>query len=507
MPSLKKLVGQTAIYGLSSIIGRFLNYLLVPLYTYKMAAESGGYGIVTNVYAYTALLLVLLTFGMETTFFYFANREEVDAKKAFATAANSVGLLSLLFWIVCMVFGGPISGALDYGAHPEYLRMMATVVALDAFQAILFAQLRYQNKAVKFAALKLLFIVLNIGLNLFVFLVAPSLKESAPSLMTWYQPAQQVAYIFAVNLLCTALITLGFIPEMKNLRFGIDRQLLKQMLKYTWPLLLLGLVGILNQVADKICYRFIVPGAEGEVQLGIYGACVKIAMIIAMFTQAFRYAYEPFVFGGQREKGSKESQAVVMNYFVIFTLLAFLIVVCYLDIFKFIISSDYWDGLQAVPIVMMAEIFMGIYFNLSFWYKLNKETWWGAIFSGIGCAALLAINFLFVPKYGYMACAWGGFAGYGICMVLSYLVGQKRNPVPYQLKVVFGYFMLAGVVYALVRVSSHLMGLGYLPDKTWLRLVLNTLFLLVYVGVLLYMERALVRKVWDSAKGMLLHRK
>ena len=507
MPSLKKLVGQTAIYGLSSIIGRFLNYLLVPLYTYKIAAESGGYGVVTNVYAYTALLLVLLTFGMETTFFYFANRDEVDAKKAFSTAANAVGLVSLLFWIVCMVFGGPISGALGYGDHPDYLRMMATVVALDAFQAILFAQLRYQNKAVKFASLKLLFIVLNIGLNLFVFLVAPSLKASAPSLMAWYQSAQQVAYIFAVNLLCTGLITLGFIPEMKNLRFGIDWQLLKQMLKYTWPLLLLGLVGILNQVADKICYRFIVPGEEGEVQLGIYGACVKIAMIIAMFTQAFRYAYEPFVFGGQKDKNSKESQAVVMNYFVIFTLFAFLIVVCYLDIFKFIISSDYWDGLRTVPIVMMAEIFMGIYFNLSFWYKLNKETWWGAIFSGIGCAALLAINFLFVPKFGYMACAWGGLVGYGICMVLSYFVGQKRNPVPYQLKVIFGYFFLAGALFLMSWLISRMMVLGYLPDNIWLKLGLNTVLLLVYTAVLLYSERLMVRRAVTAIKGKFLHKK
>lgn len=507
MPSLKRLVGQTAIYGLSSIIGRFLNYLLVPLYTYKMAAATGGYGVVTNVYAYTALLLVLLTFGMETTFFYFANREDVDAKKAFATAANSVGLVSLLFWIVCMVFGGPISSALDYGNHPEYLRMMATVVALDAFQAILFAQLRYQNRAIKFAALKLLFIVLNIGMNLFVFLVAPSLKVSAPSLMAWYQPAYQVGYVFVVNLLCTGLITLFFLPEMKNLRLGIDRQLLKQMLKYTWPLLLLGLVGILNQVADKICYRFIVPGAEGEKALGIYGACVKIAMIIAMFTQAFRYAYEPFVFGGQKDKNNKEAQAAVMKYFVMFTLFAFLIVMCYIDVFKYIINREYWDGLKTVPIVMMAEIFMGIYFNLSFWYKLQGQTWWGAIFSGIGCAVLLAINFLFVPQFGYMACAWGGFAGYAVCMVLSYIVGQKKNPIPYNLKVIFGYFLLAMVIYVISWMFGRMMVLGYLPHNIVLKVAFNTLMVILYMGVLIYNERVMVSKLVATVKGKILHKK
>jgi Membrane protein involved in the export of O-antigen and teichoic acid len=488
--SLKKLAGQTAIYGLSSIIGRFLNYMLVPLYTYKIAAASGGYGIVTNIYAYTALLLVLLTFGMETTFFYYANREDVDSRKAFSTAGNAVGLVALVFWLICMVFGNGIANMLHYENHPEYIRVMATVVSFDAFQAILFARLRNENRALKFVTLKLSFIVSNILLNLFIFLMAPALQQSHPSLMSWYDPNYQVGYVFIVNLLCTAGVTLGFIPEIKGLRFGIDRALLKDMLRYTWPLLLLGLIGILNQVADKICYKFIVPGQVGEVQLGIYGACVKIAMIIAIFTQAFRYAYEPFVFGGQKEKNSKEMQADVMKYYVIFTLMAFLIVVLYMDIFKFIIKEDYWEGLRAVPIVMMAEIFMGVYFNLSFWYKLNKQTWWGAIFSAIGCAVMLAINFIFVPKYGYMACAWGGLAGYGICMVLSYIVGQFKSPVPYKLGSLFGYLSLALLLYEF-SILFH-------PQKQIWVFVVNTVLMLVYVGVVVYNERELVKKVLNG---------
>lgn len=485
--SLKKLVGQTAIYGLSSIIGRFLNYLLVPLYTYKIAAASGGYGVVTNIYAFTALLLVLLTFGMETTFFYFANRDEVDSKKAFSTAASAVGIVSLVFWLLCMIFSVPIANTLNYEAHPEYIRIMASVVALDAFQAILFAQLRNQNRALKFVILKLAFIICNVGLNLFIFLVAPHLSESCPSLMGWYDSSYQVGYVFLVNLICTAGVTLGFLPELRDMRFGIDTKLLKEMLKYTWPLLLLGLIGILNQVADKICYKFIVPGQEGEVQLGIYGACVKIAMIIAIFTQAFRYAYEPFVFGGQKDKNSREMQAEVMKYYVMFTLLAFLLVVLYLDVFKFIIQRNYWEGLRSIPIVMMAEIFMGVYFNLSFWYKLNKQTWWGAIFSTLGCAAMLAVNFLFVPKFGYMACAWGGFVGYGICMVLSYIVGQVKNPIPYKLATLLGYFVLAVVLYVISALVHF--------NNTVVSLVFNTLLLLVYAAVLLYAERALVKKI------------
>ena len=494
---LGSLVGQTAIYGLSSIIGRFLNYLLVPLYTYKIAAESGGYGIVTNLYAYTALLLVLLTFGMETTFFRFSNKEGVNPDKAYSTAALSVGTVSLVFILLVTLFLHPICHVLGYESHPEFVEIMAIIVAFDAFQAILFARLRYENKALKFAALKLLFIVVNIGLNLFIFLVAPGLKESHPSLMGWYDNSYQVGYIFIVNLICTSLITLGFIPEMKKLGNGLDFHLLKQMLKYTWPILLLGLAGILNQVADKICYRFIVPGQEGEVQLGIYGACVKIAMIMAMITQAFRYAYEPFVFGGKRDKEDKRNQAVVMKYFIIFTLFAFLAVVMYLPILKHIIKSDYWEGLRAVPIVMMAEIFMGIYFNLSFWYKLIDETWWGAIFSAVGCVVLLAINFIFVPRYGYMACAWGGFAGYGTCMVLSYFVGQKRAPIPYDLKSALVYFAIAVVLFYIQK-NLHF-------DTTILTLVVNTLLLLVFVAAICWFERDLVKSVTGFVRKKLHH--
>ncbi len=482
MASIKKLFSDTVIYGMSSIVGRFLNYLLVPLYTYKISASSGGYGVVTNIYAYTALLLVILTFGMETTFFYFSNSETVDKSqrpRVLSTALSAVGFVSAFFAWMCSLFIDPISEALGYAAHPEYIQMMSFVVALDAFQAILFAHLRLEGRAWKFAILKLSFIIGNILLNLFVFLVAPSLAQRVPILMSWYHPEWQVGYIFAVNLVCTTLVTLGFIPELRVLKYGIDGKLLKQMLRYTWPLLLLGIAGVLNQVADKICYRFIVPGDEGEVQLGIYGACVKIAMLMAIITQAFRYAYEPFVFGGGRDSKSKDMQGVVMKYYVAFTLLAFLAVVCYIDLFKYIISSEYWEGLRVVPVVMMAEIFMGVYFNLSFWYKLNGETYWGAVISAVGCVVLLAINFIFVPRCGYMACAYGGLAGYGVCMLMSYLIGRRRNPVSYPLRSILTLFLLA-VAFYVVTLFTALLPLGW-------RLAANTLLLLLFFAVAAYM--------------------
>lgn len=481
--SLKRLFSDTMIYGVSSIVGRFLNYLLVPLYTYKIAASSGGYGVVTELYAYTALMLVILTFGMETTFFYFANNNKDRAEQVFSTSALSVGGVSALFVLLLGVLLEPVTRAMGYAGHPEFVMMMGCVVALDAFQAIFFAWLRFKGRAWKFAALKLLFIVCNISLNLFVFLVVPHLSKTHPALVSWYRADWQVGYVFAVNLICTAGVTLGFLPELRHLRHGVDWSVLRQMLRYTWPLLLLGIAGILNQVADKICYRHLVPGSEGEVQLGIYGACVKIAMIMAMITQAFRYAYEPFVFGGGRSCEGSESQASVMKYFVIFALLAFLVVMAYLDIFKYVIDDDYWEGLRVVPIVMMAEILMSVYFNLSFWYKLTGETWWGAVFSAAGCAVLLAVNIVGVPRWGYMACAWGGVAGYGVCVLLSYFVGRRRNPIPYDVLGIGGYFLLALVLYGV--------SVWVRPEPLGWRLAWNTFLVAVYAAVVLWRERSL----------------
>ena len=497
MASLKKLLSDSVIYGLSSIVGRFLNYLLVPLYTYHISAASGGYGVVTNVYAYTALLLVILTFGMETTFFYFANREGADSKSVFSTVLGAVGSVSGVFVLGVLALLHPIAVALGYEAHPEYIAAMAIVVALDAFQAILFARLRYENKAWKFAALKLAFIVMNIGLNLFVFLVAP--KWQHLPWMQWYDEQNNVGYIFYVNLICTALVTFGFWKELKGFKLSTFHfPLLKQMLKYAWPLLIFGIVGILNQVADKILFPWLMPSEEGTVQLGIYGACVKIAMIMAMITQAFRYAYEPFVFAGGKGEKSKESQALVMKYFVMFTLLAFMVVVCYMDVFKYIIRRDYWDGLRAVPIVMMAEILMGIYFNLSFWYKLTAKTWWGAIMSAIGCAVMVAVNVIFVPRIGYMACAWGGLVGYGTCVLLSYFIGQRHYRVPYPVASILGWFALALALYFLraTQPLSHSVTQSLITiDNLWLRLAYNTLLFAIFLAALLWSERALVRRM------------
>ena len=452
---LKSLLKDTAIYGMSSIVGRFLNYLLVPLYTYKIAAESGGYGIVTNLYAYTALLLALLTFGMETTLLRFSNKDGEDPRRVFGTSLKLVGGVCLLFLCLVFVFLGPISGALGYAAHPEYIGCMALIVALDAVQAIMFAKLRLEHKPVRFMLLKFAFIIPNILLNLFIFLGMPALFSSVPVLQDIYVRFDYgVGLIFFVNLICTSLVMLGFIPQMREASVRFDRALAGRLLSYSWPLLLLSLVGILNQVADKILFPFLMPGEEGRVQLGIYGACVKIAMIVALLTQAFRYAYEPIVFNDSRSKDSPETLADGMKYFIVFTLLAFLAVVVYMPLLRHFIQPAYWAGLGVVPVVMMAEVFMGIYFNLSFWYKLSDQTWWGAVMSACGALVMIAVNVFFVPVIGYWACAWGGFAGYGTAMLLSFFIGRKRFPVPYDTRTICIFVLLAAVIFVAVSLPG-----------------------------------------------------
>ena len=435
MANMKSLAKDTAIYGLSSIVGRFLNYLLVPLYTYYMPHETGDYGISTNVYAYVALILVLLTFGMETSLFRFANDEKNKPDTVFTTAMAVVGTLTALFLLLLFGLITPISNVLGYTEHPDYLLMMGVVVALDALQAIPFSFLRFQKRAVRFASLKMLFIVFNIGLNVLYFVI----------------------------------------------QWKFDGQLLRQMFSYSWPILILGIAGILNQVADKILFPLVYPDEEqANILLGDYGSCVKIAMIMAMITMAFRYAYEPIVFAKSKDADKTEYYAAAMKYFLIFTLLAYLCVVGWMPLLQYILGANYREGLGVVPIVMAAEIMMGVYFNLSFWYKLIDKTIYGAWFSLAGCLVLFAVNIIFIPQYGYWACAWGGVAGYGTAMVLSYIVGQKKNPIPYPVKDMFLYVLITVACFCLMQLSSEWPMVG--------ALAFNTLFIVLFVAYIIYKD-------------------
>lgn len=476
MANLKSLAKDTAIYGLSSIAARFIGYLLVPIETAKFNAAGGQYGIITNIYAYIALLIIILTYGMETTFFRFMNRPGEDPKKVYPTTLHTVGFTSLLFVVLLALFIHPVASAIGYPDHPEYLMIMGVCVAIDAFTAIPFAYLRYAHRPIKFALLKMVSIAVNIvGVSLYL-IVLPAMRVN---LFGIYDANfdLEVVWVFWIELSGSVLTLLLLGKELKAMGNPFDKATCQRMLRYTWPLLVMGLAGQLNQCVSQIIFPYVFDGNahDARVQLGIYGACIKIATIMVMITQAFRYAYEPFVFGQSKEKNNKETYARVMKFYIIFTLLAFLCVVAYMDIIRYIIGRSYWEGLEIVPIVMAAEIMFGVFFNLSFWYKLIDKTIWGAWFSGIGAVVLIAFDIIFIPRFSYWACAWAGFASYAVSMVLSYFFGQKYYPIAYPLKSIFTYTLLAVVLFVGMSASNR-----YLPMLP--ALLVNTLLLIADVA-------------------------
>lgn len=474
---MKKLAKETAIYGVSSILGKFLNWMLVPLYTYVLESSS-DYGIVTNLYAWTALLLVILTYGMETGYFRFANKNQDESGKVYSTTLIAVGFTSIIFALLCVFFSNSIGSAIGYTSHPEYISMLGIVVAMDAFGCIPFAYLRYKNRPIKFAGLKLFMIFTNIFFNLFFLVACPWLAEKAPGLVNWfYNPHYGVGYVFVANLLSTALVTIALMPDVFVVKFVFDKVLLKKMLQYSLPLLVLGVAGIMNQTLDKILFPFLLPGKTGAAELGIYGATSKIAMVMLMFTQAFRYAYEPFIFAQNKDKNSLAAYADAMKFFIIFSLLIFLGMVLYIDVFKYIIQHNYWKGLDVVPIVLFSFIFQGVFFNLSLWYKLTDKTMYGAWFSILGTILIVAINVIFVPTYSYMACAWAAFVCYFVVMVVSYYFGQKYMPIKYDLKTIGLYTGVTIVLY----VISLFIETPYTALNVTLKSILMILFLVLLV--------------------------
>ncbi|MBR1996657.1 MAG: polysaccharide biosynthesis C-terminal domain-containing protein [Paludibacteraceae bacterium] len=487
---MKILAKETAIYGVSSIVGKFLNWLLVPLYTYVLQQQS-DYGIVTNLYAWTALLLVILTYGMETGFFRFANKAEENPKTVYSTSLIALFTTSLLFAVACVVWRMPIANALGYPTHSEFIALLGIVVAMDAFASIPFAYLRYKKRPLQFAALKLLFVFLNIILNLFFLVLCPKIQDWA-IISSWYHPDYGVGYVFVANILATGIQTLCLLPAIvegfknehglptSDSRRLFSGDLLKRMLRYSLPLLVLGVCGIMNQTLDRILFPFFYDGADAQAQLGIYGACFKVAMVMMMFTQAFRYAYEPFVFAKHKDRESVEAYADAMKYYIIFSYMILLGMIFYLDLLKFIIAPSYWEGLKVVPVVLWTYIFQGVYFNLSFWYKLTDKTQWGAYFSIIGVVITFALQAIFVPRIGYMASAASSTVCYLVIMLLSYFVGRKHLEIPYDLRRIGIYTLLV------LTLLAGYYGLAQLLSMNeWTKMGLGTILFITY-SVLFY---------------------
>ena len=459
MAGVKSLAKDTAIYGVSSIVGRFLNWCLVPLYTRLFPEDM--YGVVTYVYSIVALALIILTYGMETGFFRFANHERYsNPDEVYSTSLTSLGFTSTLFFALVLLFLEPVSRAMECGGHESYVWMMALAVAIDAYSCIPFAYLRYKKRPVRFAMLKLVNIGLNILLNIFFLLVCPWLMRVAPGWVEWFYVADfGIGYIFLSNLIASAVTLLMLLPDIVRIPLKFNGRLLREMLAYSFPLLVLGIAGIMNQTLDKILYP-VLATSDAMAGLGIYGANYKIAIVMVMFIQAFRFAYEPFIFSQSRERGDNKLQAYrdAMKYFVIFALFIFLGVMYYLDILRYFVRPDYWAGLKVVPVIMAAEFFFGVFFNLSLWYKLTDKTVWGTWFSLLGLAVTVGLNVLLVPRYGYMGCAWAAFCCYGVMMLASYFVGNAKYPIGYNVGRLMFYVGLAAVLYPLgccIELGAH----------------------------------------------------
>ena len=489
MAGIKSLAKDTAIYGLSSIIGRFLNWCLVPLYTTMFLPAE--YGVVSYIYSIVALALIILTYGMETGFFRFANHERYDdPMEVYSTSLISLSVSSTVFIALVAIFIGPISEAMHSAGHRSYVMMMAIAVALDAFTCLPFSYLRYRKRPMRFAALRLINIGVNIGLNLFFILICPWLWAQAPGWISWfYDPDFGIGYIFLANLVSSAVNMLLLIPEPRGFPYRFNPALWREMIAYSAPLLVLGLAGIMNQTLYSILFPLLFPDkAEAMGQLGIYSANLKIAIVMVMFIQAFRFAYEPFIFAKAKDRGEDKLQSYrdAMKYFVIFSMIIFLAVMFYIDILRYFISPSYFSGLKVVPIVMVAEFFFGIFFNLSLWYKLTDKTAYGMWFSLLGLAITVALNVLLVPRYGYMGCAWASFACYGTMMAVSYAFGRVKFPIGYCVSRLAFYFLSAIAVW----VFSELIAI---ECKPWLNMIIRTPLLLGYALMAMKIEGITLR--------------
>lgn len=484
MSVLKKLAGETVIYGVPSIVGRFLNLLLTPLYTYTFL--PGTFGILSNILAYVTFFQVFLTYGMETAYFRFAGKSE-NPEKVFTTSMVSLGITSVAFIVLILSFAKNISGWIDYEGHPEYIIWMGITVALDTLCAIPFAKLRLQSRPYKFALLKLINIGLSIFLNVFWIYLCPKLLQANPDSFVQYiyNPKIGIGYAFISYLVAAAITLLFFIPDLRIKKSNFDGSLLRQMLKYGWPILVIGVAGMVNLQIDKILLPKLLVGPDDPIYvLGIYSAAGKLAILMTLFIQAFRFSFEPFIFSHYKNEDSKKIYAVIMKYFVILGLIIFLGVIFYMDILKYFIGnskSGYHEGLKVVPWLLMGNLFLGIFYTQSLWYKLTDQTHFGARFAIVGAVITFVLNVLLIPVLGYMACGFVFFTASLVMTVMSYLAGQKYFPVKYDLKRIGAYFVVAMLLYLI----TILLPFG----DQFLRMGFNTILFMIFFLYIWFKEK------------------
>lgn len=484
---IKQLAGQTAVYGLSSVLGRFLNYLLVPLHV--AIFQPAAYGVVTELYAYVSFLVIVLTYGMETAYFRFLHRNNSQSKNAFRTAFNSLLFTTTLFLFFSIVFKQSIADWILYPNNPEYVLWFAIIIGFDALSSLPMAKLRAQNKPFRFATVNLLSIGIVILLNLFFLLYCKPLVDhgngnAITDLM--YNPQIGVGYIFIANLVGSAFKFILLLPDIFKPGGEFDRKLLKTMLVYALPLMVFGLAGIINETFDRILLRRLLSGLKGDeyaqTQVGIYGANYKLAMLITIFIQAFRYAFEPFLFAHEKQKNSKITYAYIMNIYAGVVGILFLVVMLYIDLFKHLIinNSEYWSGLKVVPILLLANIFLGLLYNLGIWFKLSDNTRKGMYLAIFGAIITIVLNYIFIPRYEYMASAYTTLITYFSMAVVSFLLGQYYYRIPYNVLRVLSFIVIPVLIY---------IGLTFLTiENKLLKYGLHSVILLAYSGVVYYFE-------------------
>lgn len=489
MNPLKKLASQTVIYGLPTIVGRLLSYLLNPLFTYNFSAKE--FGINSSAYAYVSFLLVLLTYGMETTLFRFSQTEQKQT--VYSTALISVFSSSILFILMACLFSVPIADGIKFTGHPEYVVWFSIIVGADAFAAIPFAKLREQGKAKRFAFIKAANICVYIGLNLFFILFCKHVHESPtssfkPLVDKIYNPKIGIGYIFISNLIASLFTLLLLLPGILKIQLVFDKVLWKRMLIYALPLLIAGLAGMINETLDRILLTYLLPEKTAMAQIGIYSACYKVSIIMTIFIQAFRFAAEPFFFSRSKEQDSKKSMADVMKFFVIICSLIFLVTMMNMSWIQYFAgSAEFRSGIKVVPILLLANMFLGIFINQSIWYKLSGQTHFGALLTIFGAIITIALNIYWIPRIGYMGSAWATLICYASMMIASYFLGNKHYPVNYDLKRILGYLTLSITLYFLSK--------GIKTDFVLFNLVINNILVVAFIAVIWKFEKINLRRL------------
>lgn len=476
---IKKLLGQTAIYGLPSIVGRLLNFLMVPLYISKFE-QTSDYGVVSELYSWVAFLVVFLTFGMETAFFRFLQNSKEDKNEVFNNSFLTVLGINIIFFLTILLFSQSIADVLLYSGHYEYVILLGAVVCIDAISALPLAKLRAEEKALKFASIQSLSIIVNIGLNLILMLV---FFDKA-------HPGMGVIFIFAANLFASLVKPIFLYKDFLKIKLKFNKRLAKEMVVYALPLMIGGLAGIVNEAIDRILLvHLLYEGTDASLiaakaEVGIYSACYKLAMLVTILIQAYRFAAEPFFFSQLKNEDKNQIYTKVMDYFVAVVCMVFLVVSLNVDFIKlfFIPNEAYWEGLKVVPILLLANVFLGVYFNQSIWYKLSNQTRFGAYIAIIGALITVLINVIFIPTYGYMASAWATMIVYALQMILSYVLGQKYYPIPYNIK---KFFLYLGVAIGLYFMTVFM----NLEESSALQFFVHNAIVVIYLAMIWVIEK------------------